>query len=312
MIIPAEISAPFHEGYLPVGDGHRIYYAEHGRRDAPAALVLHGGPGSGCRASMAGWFDLARTRVVLADQRGAGKSLPAGELRANRTADLVEDAERLRQHLGLPGWVLVGGSWGAALALCYADRYPEAVRGIVLRGAFLASEKEITWFFQSLRAMVPAGWDRLTSGWANDGKQNVLQTLTAMLHSVSRQEQEEAARRWGEYEEEVMRMMSGHDPTASEFDPGWVGKYRIQSHYLSHGCFLRTRMLLRCARRLDAPAILLHGTRDWICPPENAWQLARFMPRAELRWVPGGGHTPSEPRMLAALRQAIRDILAAT
>lgn len=310
MFMPHDSATCFHEAHLQVGNGHRVYYAQHGRRDAPAFLVLHGGPGSGCKPSMLEWFDLEQSRVVLLDQRGAGLSTPAGETAHNRTADLVGDIERLRLHLELDDWVLVGGSWGATLALCYADRFPQAVRGLVLRGVFLASRAELAWFFQSLQALVPAGWAALTAGWSRAMKQEVLQTLTTMLHSVSPQEQEEAARRWGNYEEAVMRAMAGQQATDSGYDPAWVRKYRLQSHYLSNGCFLRPCQVFRYARRLRAPAVLLHGTHDWICPPANAMQLVRFMPGAELRWVTGGAHGPSDPAMLAALRQAIRDIQA--
>lgn len=307
--MPKQIPMPFHDGYLSVDGDHQLYFAEYGRHDACAFLVLHGGPGSGCKSSMLDWFDLAQHRVVLLDQRGAGKSFPVGKLDHNRTWDLVEDIEHLRRHLHVPRWMLVGGSWGATLAICYAGRYPDAVRAMVLRGVFLASKKETEWFFQALQAMVPTGWDRLTAGWTTLQKQAVLQTLTAMLHSVSLEEQNEAARRWGEYEEAVMHAMMGGKSEPSTFDAGWVNKYRVQSHYLANACFIDQRLLFRSARRAaQVPTILLHGTHDWICPPVNAMRLSRFMPHAQLRWIEKGTHTPSDPAISAGLRQAIRDL----
>jgi proline iminopeptidase len=307
--MPKPASLPFHDGYLPVGGRHELYVAQYGRADASASLVLHGGPGSGCKLNMLDWFDLAQDRVVLLDQRGAGRSRPGGETGNNRTADLVEDIERVRTHLGLGRVLLVGGSWGGTLALCYAGHYPDAVRGLVLRGVFLASRREAEWFFQDLRAMVPVGWQELTVGWTALQKRNVLQTLIAQLQNVPKQEQREAAHRWGKYEEAVMQAMSGRPAAAVEFDPAWLAKYRIQAHYLGNACFTSPRRLFRCAQRAAGiPAILLHGTRDWICPPENALRLARFMPHAQLRWVANGTHAPSDPAILEALRQAIRDL----
>lgn len=301
--------APFNQGYLAVGDGHSLHFAEYGSPLAPAAVVLHGGPGSGCKPSMLEWFDLSRQRVVLFDQRGAGKSRPGGETRANRTADLVRDIERLRRHLAIPRWLVVGGSWGATLGICYAGQHPEAVSGLVLRGVFLASDREMTWFFQSLKALVPAGWHQLTAGWTASEKTRVLQTLTRMVHSVAGQEQWDGVRRWAGYEDAVMQAMTGMPAPVMAMSDELLAKYRIQSHYLSQSCFTSERSLFRHARRARRlPVILLHGTRDWICPPENARRLARFLPQAELRWIPGGTHTPSDPAIAAALRCAIHDM----
>lgn len=259
---------------------------------------------------MLDWFDLMQHRVVLFDQRGAGRSLPSGAIENNRTWDLVQDMERLRTHLRVSRWMLVGGSWGATLALCYAGRFPGSVRALVLRNTFLAGRRETEWLFQSLRAMAPAAWDRLTLGWTASQKKCVLQTLTAMLHSVSLREQTEGARRWGEYEEAIMQAMTcGNAGTAVTGDPRWINKYQVQSHYLSNDCFISQRALFRCAlRTARIPAIVLHGTHDWICPPENAMRLTRFMPRAELRWVGKGTHTPDDPLIAQALRRAIQDL----
>jgi proline iminopeptidase len=309
--MPMRVPSLLNEGYLPVDGGHRLYFAEFGRRDAPLSLVLHGGPGSGCRPSMLDWFDLDRQRVVLLDQRGAGRSLPPGETANNRTPDLVEDMERLRTHLRVARWMLVGGSWGATLALCYAGRYPAAVRAMVLRGVFLGSRSETEWFFQGLRTMVPVAWRKLTAGWTAEQKRCVLQTLTAKLHSVTPQEQQAAARRWGEYEEAVIQAMTGETggQMSAAGDAGWTGKYRLQSHYLVNNCFLGQRALFRYARHASRiPTVVLHGTHDWICPPENAVRLIRFMPHAELRWIEKGTHMSSDPAIGEALRQAIRDL----
>jgi proline iminopeptidase len=195
--MPIEKFLPNREGWLPVHALHRLYYAEYGVPDAPAILVLHGGPGSGCRPSMLNLFDLSRHRVILFDQRGAGKSTPYGEVTANNTAALIEDIEYLRHYLRIPCWQVVGGSWGATLALCYAGQYPHVLTGLILRAVFLASQREVDWFFQSLRLLVPDQWARLTAGLATPQKGAVFQFLATLLNSVSHSEQHEAARRWG-------------------------------------------------------------------------------------------------------------------
>ncbi|MGP1615550.1 MAG: alpha/beta fold hydrolase, partial [Pollutimonas bauzanensis] len=158
------MTVPFAQGMLDVGAGHRLSYAEYGRPDAPAAVVLHGGPGSACQPSMLDWFDLSRQRVVLFDQRGAGKSAPAGCIAGNTTQDLVGDIERLRRFLRISDWLVVGGSWGAMLGLMYCGAHPAAVRGMVLRGVFLPGVQQMDWFFQELRALVPVAWAQLTAG----------------------------------------------------------------------------------------------------------------------------------------------------
>lgn len=301
---------PFDHGYLVVERAHQIYFAQYGRPDAPATVILHGGPGSGCNVAMLDWFDLSRQRVVLFDQRGAGKSIPAGSINNNRTSDLVEDIERLRIKLGILRWLIVGGSWGATLALVYAAHYPGAVRSMVLRGTFLASEREIYCFFQSLGSLIPVSWAHLTAGWSLSQRQSVLSTLTGMLLNGTVDQRAEAAGRWAAYEDAVMRAMLGASMNSAGRNPGHtIAKYTVQSHYLSQGCFISERAVFRSAQKLkDIPVIVIHGTHDVVCPPENAIRLMHFLPRAELRWVAKGTHTPSDPRIAAALRIAIHDL----
>ncbi|RJG03225.1 prolyl aminopeptidase [Noviherbaspirillum sedimenti] len=308
--MPIQHPKPFHENFLPVVDGHAVYYAEYGQPRGNPVVVLHGGPGSGCSPTMLTWFDLAYDRVILFDQRGAGNSTPLGELGNNRTSDLVGDVERLRQHLGIARWRLVGGSWGATLALCYLGTHPKVVSGAVLRGVFLASEREIEWFFQTLQALAPQAWDQLTFGWTASQRSDVFHTLTAMFRSRTLKDCWDAAKRWGHYEESIMHAMAGRPlPPMGSAPERWLQKYRLQAHYLSNNCFVTERYLFRQARRAkDVPTIIVHGTHDWICPPMNVTRLARFLPRADVRWVEGGTHAASDPLIAAALRRAIADL----
>jgi proline iminopeptidase len=302
--------ASFDQFDLPVGDGHTLYVAQYGQPDGPAAVVLHGGPGSGTQPSVLDWFDLSVQRVVLFDQRGAGRSSPQGGLAGNDSRKLVEDIERLRAHLGIDRWMVVGGSWGATLALLYAGTHAERVSALVLRGSFLASPREMTWFFQSLRALVPAGWQRMTDGWDDAQKADVLRTLADALLLGDAAQASDAARRWSDYESAVMEAMAGRldgaSTAAGELPPRVLHKYRLQAHYLTHGCFTSEEALLQLAGSLrQTPAIIIHGTHDLVCPPENALKLARAMPHAQLRWVANGGHTPADPGIAQGLRTAV-------
>ncbi len=303
---------PFDQQNLSTGDGHTLFVAQYGQPDAPAAVVLHGGPGSGTQPSVLEWFDLEKQRVVLFDQRGAGQSQPQGEIINNDSTKLVADIEMIRERLGIERWVVVGGSWGATLALLYAAQHARRIRAMVLRGSFLASQGELHWFFHSLRAMVPQAWEQLTLGWQEEQKQQVLATLGKQLLSGSEQEAEDAATRWGAYEEAIMQAMSGKLtlPTApSKASARAIGKYRLQAHYLLNACFMQEADVLAAAQALaETPTVIVHGSHDLVCPPENAARLAKLMPHARLHWVPRGGHTPADPLIAAALREAVLEL----
>ena len=287
-------TTPFHQQQIATGDGHTLHVAQYGRPDGPAAVVLHGGPGSGSQLSMLDWFDLNRQRVVLFDQRGAGQSLPHGDILNNDSHRLVADIELLRRTLNISRWLVVGGSWGATLALLYAGQHRAQVSGLIIRGSFLGSAREMHWFFHALRALVPEGWARLTAGWRAD-------------------------QRWSDYEDAIMRVMSGGARENKKETPPndapalasarTLGKYRLQAHYLSQSCFTSEKKLFRLARRLDTvPTILIHGSHDLVCPPENALRLQRFMPHAQLRWVMKGTHTTADASIAQALTEAVREL----
>ncbi len=264
---------------------------------------------------MLDWFDLSTQRVILPDQRGAGKSRPQGETLHNNTAELLLDLERLRNSLGIQRWSVVGGSWGSALAVMYAGTYPQHVSSMVLRGVFLSSPREMAWFFQHLAALVPQAWHALTLGWTAAQKMNVLQFLALVLQNGTHEQAAEIAGRWQVYEESIMRAMAGAASIAPVSASGRpvvsihaINKYRLQAHYLSEHCFLGERKIFRAARAAaHIPTTIVHGTHDWICPPENVTRLMRFMPMASLRWVKKGTHTTSDPLIQAALRTAIAD-----
>ncbi len=305
----------FDQLHLPTGDGHSLYLAQFGNPGAPAAIVLHGGPGSGTQPSVLDWFDLNQQRVILFDQRGAGQSTPLGEIKHNDSHKLVADIELIRSHLAIERWMVLGGSWGATLALLYAGAHTERVNSLILRGSFLTSPREMTWFFQSLCAMVPQAWADLTRAWPEHDRKDVLATLARQFLHGSKQSAEDAASRWSHYEDAVMQAMSGKlSSVARTSDTAAVSactlaKYRMQAHYLSNGCFTSEAELLTIANKLSSiPVALIHGTHDLVCPPENAWRLASAMPHAQLRWVERGGHTPADTEIANALKLAVSEL----
>ncbi len=170
---------PFDTGWLDVGDGHRLYFEQVGCREGLAAVYLHGGPGSGCSPRQRRFFDPRRYRAVLFDQRGSGRSTPRGETRHNTTEHLIADMERLRAHLDIERWLVVGGSWGASLAIAYAARHPNSVAGLVLRGVFLTGRRDLEWFFQESAAFAPDAWQRFAAIAPQRRRRNLLDYLAA-------------------------------------------------------------------------------------------------------------------------------------
>ncbi len=277
--------APRRVWSLDADGGHLLHVEEWGAADGVPALVLHGGPGSGCSPLLRRFFDPARFRIVCPDQRGAGRSLPAGETRANTTVHLLADLKMLRRTLGIERWLVVGGSWGATLALAHALDAPEAVSGLLLRGSFLARPQDVHGFFADAPAPLAARWPMLAQ-LAPDGD-----------------EAKQIVDAWARHEQRL----SGAD---AFFEPPDIAKllprYRLQSHYLQHGCWLQAPPLLdRCGALPPLPTLLLHGREDRICPPDGAVALSQRLPHAGLRWAESAGHDPAHPAMVALMVQAL-------
>ncbi len=295
---------PFDAGWLDVGDGHRLYYEQCGQAAGQPLLFLHGGPGSGCSPRQRRLFNPARFRMVLFDQRGCGRSQPRGSVRANTSEHLVTDIERLRAHLGIARWQVVGGSWGAGLALAYAAAYPAACNALVLRAVFLGRQSDLDWFFRDARQLMPEAWDAL-SRQAPPGQRD---NLLPWLHASLQQEVPAAlphALAWQTWEAALSGEPTPRVPDAAGA-AALVDKYRVQSHYLMNGCFWTSRPLLARATALGAVSCtIVHGQLDFICRPQAAWELHTALPLSRLQWVAGCGHSPYAPPMAAALAQAV-------
>ncbi|CAJ0878969.1 Proline iminopeptidase [Ralstonia sp. LMG 32965] len=292
---------------LRTPDGHRLHVRQCGPDSGEPWLVLHGGPASGCTPSMAAWFDPLRHRAVLPDQRGAGRSRPAGSLRRNTVTALLADLEQLRIALGIARWGVVGGSWGAALALAYADRFPDAVSALVLRGTFLTGFDDV----QALFNARGAGRDLLRGvGARREGfpaARGRLLVATDMLQLGTTVQKLNIARAWQRAEQQLLGLRPQAPRQTWPEQLALARKYQLQAHYLYRRAGLGKSALLRAAARIGArglPVTLLHGRKDNVCRPRNALRLSAANPRARLVWVPGGHLAVGE--MAKALAAAIR------
>ena len=267
---------------LAVPGGHVLQVQEFGRADGIPAVVLHGGPGSGCSPLLRRVFDPLRWRIVCPDQRGAGGSTPRGGIENNTTDELVADLRRIREALGIRRWLVAGGSWGATLALAHAASEPDAVAALVLRASFLARPRDVAAFFGELS----------------------LQDLAEALSSSQPAERERAALSWWR-REQALAGTSAAEPAGAALG-AQVDRLRVQAHYLRHGCWLQSPDLLeRCEAVPRVPTLLLHARDDRICPPAGAELLRQRLPQSRLEWLDVGGHDAAHPAMVAAMVAAL-------
>ncbi len=297
---------PYAHGFLAVGDGNSMYWETCGNSAGKPALVLHGGPGSGCTAGMRRYFDPGAYRIVLFDQRGCGRSRPhvsdpAVSLAANTTQHLLADIERLRGHLAIDSWLVRGASWGSVLALAYAEQYPELVTALVLSGVGTGRRSEVELFTRGLGGLFPAAWARFRYG-APEGDRdgNLAAAYSRLLNGGNVDVRERAAQNWCDWEEAMVPTSPRPDPRYA--DPKFrLAFARLVTHYWSHDHFLEDGVLLRRAAVLEAvPGIIVQGSLDLINLLGTPWQLASAWPGCELIVVGETGHGGS-----AALDAAI-------
>lgn len=306
---------PYTTGYLKVSDLHTIHYEEVGNPDGMPALFLHGGPGVGILPSYRRFFDPFYYRVILPDQRSAGRSRPHAELAENTTWDLVEDLEKIRTHLGINNWVVMGGSWGSTLALSYAITYPERVAGIIIRGVFLARPSEITWLHHEGGAsqIFPDEWERYLAPIAGHTCKNNVEAYYQILTTGNVAEQKSAARAWARWEAAIMTLLP--DPEALEEmseESTALSIGRIECHYTFNKFFMKSdnHILDNCSKISHIPSRIVQGRHDIICPMISAWELHKALPKSELCIVPDGAHSPMDKGMTHELIRAAEDFKA--
>ncbi len=298
---------PFETGYLPLSANHVMYWEQVGNPRGRPVLFLHGGPGAGAGAVHRRFFDPAHWRIVIFDQRGAGRSRPLGSLEANTTSRLVEDIERLQTYLAIDRWLLFGGSWGSTLALAYAQAHPQNVVALVLRGVFLGRPSEVDWFLHGMSAMFPDAHAAFVSFLPEAERGDVLGGYLRRLTDPEPAVHMPAARAWSIYEGSCSTLLPSPD-TVSSFaqDRTALGLARIEAYYFAHGLFLPPGGLLAGMDRIaQVPAEIVQGRYDMICPARTAFELATAWASARLTIVPDAGHSALEPGIRRALVSAV-------
>jgi proline iminopeptidase len=296
---------PFDTGYLAVGDGHEMYYEQSGNPSGKPAVFVHGGPGGGGDVNARRFFDPARYRIVVFDQRGSGRSRPHASLEANTTWHLVADMERLRRHLKLERWQVFGGSWGSTLGLAYAETHPDAVSELVLRGIFLLRSVELTWFYQCGASLVfPEQWQRFVAPIPPAERHDLLRAFHGRLLSEDAAVRLEAARAWSIWEGATSSLLPNRKREDQFGTPEFaLALARIEAHYfVNRGFFEHDNQLLDGVERIrKIPAVIVHGRYDVVCPIDTAFELHRRWPEADFKIVPDAGHSAYEPGITAEL-----------
>ena len=302
---------PYHRGRLPVTAGHELYFEESGNPRGKPVVFLHGGPGAGTSPAMRRFFNPRRYRIVLFDQRGCGRSRPHASLVANTTWDLVADIERLREHLGIRRWQVLGGSWGSTLALAYAQTHPQRVTELVLRGIFLLRRSELEWFYQDplgAASLFPDLWEPYVAQIPRRERGDMMRAYYRRLTSRSAAVRARAAYAWSVWEAATSHLRPDPADVAKFSDPDMAAAFaRIECHYFVNRGFLeREDQLLRDVRKIrHIPSVIVQGRYDVICPMRSAWDLHRAWPEADLRVVADAGHSAFEPGIA-------RELVAAT
>jgi proline iminopeptidase len=304
---------PYAEHRLDAGHGHVLYVEEVGRSEGVPAVFLHGGPGGGLQPTQRALFDPGVFRAVLFDQRGAGRSESADRYHANTTQHLVTDIELIREKLGIDRWIVVGGSWGATLALAYAEAYPERVTGLLLRAVFLGTRAELDWaFLDAPRRFRPELLEDFLSFLTPEERRAPLPAYWRRILDPDPAIHAPAAQRWHDYE----RVLSVIQPAAQRLAPvvsaGNLPRSPfVEAHYFSHDCFLRPNQLLADAARLrDIPGVIVQGRYDLLCPPATSASLAAVWPGAQIAIVEKAGHSMSEPGITEAMRTGLAELAA--
>jgi proline iminopeptidase len=299
---------PYARDYLDVGDGHTLYYEQCGNPAGIPAVFVHGGPGGGGDVNARRFFDPARYRIVVFDQRGSGRSRPHAHLEHNTTWHLVADMERLRAVLKIERWLVFGGSWGSTLALAYAEAHPESVSALVLRGIFLLRKREIDWFYQDgANRLFPDEWEVFVEPIPEAERGDMLAAYHRRLNGDSQSVRQRAALAWSIWEGTTSSLLAS-DALLETFgaDAFALALARIETHYfVNQGFFSTETQLLDGIDRIrHLPCTIVQGRYDVVCPMDSAWALHRAWPEADLRIVPDAGHSAYEPGNTSELVRA--------
>ena len=309
---------PFQCGNLPLDTIHSMYFEQSGNADGVPVVFLHGGPGSGASAVHRQFFDPTFYRIVIFDQRGAGRSTPLGELKDNSTPHLINDIETLRKHLGIERWMVFGGSWGSTLALAYAEHHPQRTMALILRGIFLCRQSEIDWFLVGIRSVFPEAWRKFVAHLSTNTQERetsfqpgaILNAYHALLTNPDPAVHMPAARIWSMYEGSCSTLLP-NDSVVANFgsDRMALGLSRIEAHYFVNDIFLPKNYLLdNVAKIRHIPTTIVQGRYDMVCPITSADDLVRIFPEADYHIVDDAGHSAFEPGIRAKLTETMEKL----
>jgi len=299
---------PIATGFMPTEDGHQIYYEECGAKAGKPCVILHGGPGGAINPTMRRFFDPKRWRMMLFDQRGCGKSQPNASLAANTTWTLIEDIERLREKMGVEKWTVFGGSWGSTLALAYAAKHPDRVDGLILRGIFLLTKRELNWFYQDGASMVfPDAWERFLAPIPDAERGDLLTAYHRRLTHPDRKVQGEAASAWSQWEGDTISIR-GPEARPAKFNEVdfAIAFARIECHFFMNGGFFEYDgwLLDQVERIRRIPTWIVQGRFDVVTPMDTAWKLKTRWPEANFDLIWDAGHASTEPGVIDGLVRA--------
>ncbi|HEX7944936.1 MAG TPA: prolyl aminopeptidase [Phenylobacterium sp.] len=299
---------PFASGWLATGGPHEIFYEECGNPNGRPCVILHGGPGGAINPTMRRFFDPAKWRMALFDQRGCGKSRPNASLDDNTTWSLIEDIERLRVHLGVEKWCVFGGSWGSTLALAYAIKHPERVESLILRGIFLLTPRELAWFYQDGASMMfPDAWARFCAPIPEAERGDMIGAYHKRLTGSDRRVQAEAAAAWSQWEGDTISIR-GPEARPSKFNEidFAIAFARIECHFFANGGFFPEEdwLVANADKLARIPGWIVQGRFDVVTPMESAWRLKTAWPNARFEVVWDAGHASTEPGIVDALVRA--------
>lgn len=299
---------PYETGLLPVSDIHKIYYEQSGNKDGNPVIFIHGGPGGGTSPRDRRFFDPKSYRIILFDQRGAGQSTPAYELRENTTWDLVADIEKLREHLKIEKWIVFGGSWGSTLGLAYSETHPDKVKAIILRGIFTCRRRELLWFYQDGASFIfPDKFEPYRDHIPEVEQGDLVSAYYRRLTSDDYKVQLAAARAWSTWEMSTSRLFVDNELLKRAEKDTWCLQFaRIECHYFVNGAFMKSEsQLLNNADKIShIPVTIVQGRYDVVCPAETAWQLHKKLPKADFHLVPDSGHSTKEEGIQSRLIDA--------
>jgi len=299
--------SPFSDGMLAVGDGHEIFWEQSGMPTGVPVIYLHGGPGSGCVPAHRRFFDPDRYRIVLMDQRGCGRSRPMCTVDANTTQALIADIEKLRRHLGISKWLVVGGSWGSTLAVAYGQAHPDSCLGFLLRGVFLFEEAEVDWFLHGMGRFFPEARERWLAHLPEDKRSNPLQAYHQLLLDPDPAIHGPAAHYWNAYETACSTLLG---PTSG--DMFWtmpdkipndvLALARLEAHYMVNGGFFQPKQLMNNMDKIaHLPCVIVQGRYDVVCPIETAYKLHHAWPQSQLNVIADAGHAVFETGIRSAM-----------